>query len=147
MGGGKLNGWLVVLIVFNNITTYLLMTTDSLFTVCGHHLRVWWGVGERRATPNVYIFNWSRDVPSHLTKMQNSLSGVISCLLIIIYSTIISSCPFHAYVWCLFTGQSIGKSIGLIVITLWGLLSINIFAAKYFMWLGMLNAHLIYDLS
>ena len=95
--------------------SYLTMTTDGLFTVCGHRLRVWWGVRERRATPNVYIFNWSRDVPSHLTKMQNSLSGVISCLLIIIYHTIISSCPFHAYVRCLFTGQSIGKSIGLIV--------------------------------
>ena len=34
-------GWLVVHAVVKNKITYLLMTTDSLFTVCGHQLQVW----------------------------------------------------------------------------------------------------------
>ena len=88
------NMWLVVHTLFNNLFTYLLMTTDGEHTICGHRLRVWWGVKERRATPNACIFNRSRDVPRRLTKIQNSLCGVISCLLIKIYSTIISSLAF-----------------------------------------------------
>ena len=80
------------------------MTTDGLFTICGHQLQVWWGVRERRSMPNACIFNMSHDIPPLLDQnIKFTLQGDQ-------LPNNLVPCTFHAYVQCFSTGKSIGKS-------------------------------------